>query len=88
MIDEESIYESIIKNLEPVKIYKITLMCSKTTLTNRINQDIAAKLRDDSNLERSLAKYEKYQNLNSIKIDTDDKDIDIICKEIKAILED
>lgn len=88
VIDEESIYESIIKNLEPVKIYKITLMCSKTTLTNRINQDIAAKLRDDSNLERSLAKYEKYQNLNSIKIDTDDKDIDIICKEIKAILED
>lgn len=88
VIDEEYIYDEVIKRLAPIDIYKITLMCSKETLSNRINQDIKAGLRDEDNLNRSLSKYQKYQDLNSIKIDTDNKQIDTIIKEIEVILED
>lgn len=88
VIDEEYIYDEVIKRLAPIDIYKITLMCSKETLSNRINQDIKAGLRDEDNLNRSLSKYQKYQDLNSIKIDTDNKQIDTIIKEIAVILED
>lgn len=63
-------------------------MCSKETLLNRIKQDIKAGLRDEDNLNRSLNKYQKYQDLNSIKINTDNKDIDTVIKEIEVILED
>lgn len=88
VIDEEYIYDEVIKRLAPIDIYKITLMCSKETLSNRINQDIKTGLRDEDNLNRSLSKYQKYQDLNSIKIDTDNKQIDTIIKEIEVILED
>lgn len=88
VIDEEAIYDTLIEKLKPVDIYKITLMCSKETLSKRINQDVTLGLRDSGNLERSLAKYEKYTALNSIKINTDNKDIDTITKEIQAIIED
>lgn len=88
VIDEEYIYSEVIKRLVPIDIYKITLMCSKETLSNRIKQDIKAGLRDEDNLNRSLNKYQKYQDLNSIKINTDNKDIDTVIKEIEVILED
>lgn len=88
VIDEENIYDEVIKRLIPVDIYKITLMCSKETLSSRISQDIKAGLRDEDNLNRSLSKYQKYQSLNSIKVDTDNKEIETIIKEIEVILED
>lgn len=88
VIDEESIYEDILKRLMgDYTVYKITLMCSPKALYQRIQRDIQASLRDKHNYERSLAKLEKYQTLSSIKVDTDYRSIETIVKDIISIVQ-
>lgn len=87
VIDEDYIYQDIISRLTGnYRIYKITLMASKETITKRIVADIANGCRSQDNLNRSLEKLAKYEKLDSIKIYTDDKSVDTIVKEIITII--
>ncbi|MEG2985298.1 MAG: AAA family ATPase [Peptostreptococcaceae bacterium] len=73
-------------DISDVDIYKITLTCSKETLISRIENDIKNGLRDENNVERSLERLLLYNKMNTIKIDTTNKDVSIIVKEIKDIV--
>ncbi|WP_297638428.1 AAA family ATPase [uncultured Clostridium sp.] len=73
-------------NIENVDVYKITLMCSKEELISRIEKDIKNGLRDIENINRSLEKLSLYDEMDTIKIDTTDKDFKIILEEIKDII--
>ncbi|MDU1854820.1 MAG: AAA family ATPase [Clostridium baratii] len=74
-------------NLIDVDVYKITLMCNKEELIKRINKDVELGIRDEDNIRRSLDKYDMYNKMNTIKIDTSNKSIDDIVRDIKVIIE-
>ena len=89
VIHTDEIMEEILKGLNTsnVEIYKITLMCSVESLVSRIKGDIIKGLRDEDNIRRSLDKYDMYNKMNTIKIDTSNKSIDDIVRDIKVIIE-
>lgn len=88
VIHTDEIMEDIIKNLKAnnVEIYKITLMCSKENLLERILKDIKLGIRDEENIKRSLDKYELYQLMDTIKIDTTNKEVNEIVLKIKDVI--
>ncbi|WP_297136878.1 AAA family ATPase [Terrisporobacter sp.] len=88
VIHTDEIMNNILKKINTcnVDVYKITLTCSKETLISRIEEDIKNGLRDDKNIERSLEKLLLYDEMNTIKIDTTNKDFQTILKEIKDII--
>lgn len=88
VIHTEDIMKDILKKIDSssVDVYKITLMCSKENLINRINKDIKLGLRYEDNIKRSLDRLELYNKMDTIKIDTSNKSIEDIVDEIKVIL--
>lgn len=88
VIHTEDIMKDILNKIDSssVDVYKITLMCSKENLINRINKDIKLGLRYEDNIKRSLDRLELYNKMDTIKIDTSNKSIEDIVDEIKVIL--
>ena len=64
---------SILNRLElhGVKVLQYTLLCSKQTLCQRIEQDIQAGVRHSDALKRSLAYLSCYDSQNTVKLMTD-----------------
>lgn len=87
VMHEQSIIDGILSNVDTsaCRIYNISLVCSEKTLIHRLNKDIDSKLRTEDVIERSMARIPMYEKLNTIKIDTDNKDVDEIAKEIIAL---
>ncbi|XTR39161.1 AAA family ATPase [Paraclostridium tenue] len=88
VIHTEDIMKDILNKIDSssVDVYKITLMCSKENLINRINKDIKLGLRYEDNIKRSLDRLELYNKMDTVKIDTSNKSIEDIVDEIKVIL--
>ncbi len=88
VIHTEDIMKDILNKIDSssVDVYKITLMCSKENLINRINKDIKLGLRYEDNIKRSLDRLELYNKMDTIKIDTSNKSIEDMVDEIKVIL--
>ncbi|GAA0862931.1 AAA family ATPase [Paraclostridium tenue] len=65
VIHTEDIMKDILNKIDPssVDVYKITLMCSKENLINRINKDIKLGLRYEDNIKRSLDRLELYNKM-------------------------
>lgn len=61
--------------VEDIEVYKITLMCSKEELISRIENDVALGLRDEDNIKRSLERYDMYESMDTIKVDTTGKEV-------------
>ena len=68
------------------KIYKITLLCSKEELIDRIQKDINQGIRKEEDIEKSLQRYKVYEMVRSIKIDTTNKSVAEVVKEIQRII--
>lgn len=85
VMHEQSIIDDILKKLDTsnLNIKSISLISDEASLTQRIAKDIASNLRQPDVLKRSLERLAMYQELNTIKIDTSNKDIPTI---INAIL--
>lgn len=73
-------------NTSNIDVYKITLTSSKETLISRIKEDIKNGLRDENNIERSLERISLYDKMDTIKIDTTNKEYSVILNEIKTII--
>ncbi len=71
VMDYESIYESIITKLmaENCNIYRFTITCSAQTLKSRVENDTNQDGRD---FEKSLARMERFDVMNTVKIYNDD----------------
>ena len=84
---EQSIIDTILSrlNTENCRVITISLLCSKEKLIQRLQKDVAGGIRFSDVIERSIKRIALYQNLNTIKIDTSDKDAAEIAKEIAAI---
>lgn len=84
VMHEQSIIDSLLKRLDlaDVNVKCISLMCNENTLRTRLQKDIEAGIRTPDVLDRSLARLEKYNSLNTIKISTDCKTVNEIVDEM------
>lgn len=87
VMHEQAIIDNIINRLDTsdCKIAAISLTASENTLRARLASDIASGIRTADVVENSVARLPLYDKLNTIKIHTDNKTVDDVAKEIKAV---
>lgn len=91
VMHQESIINDILNKLEGVqdfKTYKLTLICSEAKLRKRILKDVQNGVRDIEVLERSIARLYLYEDMDTIKINTDNIDVEGVVHEIMGIVND
>lgn len=74
VMHQQKILDDLLSRLDlsVCKVHLVSLVCSAETLTHRIEGDIAAEKRTPDVLERALARLPLYDDLNTVKITTDD----------------
>ena len=87
VMHEQSIIDEITKRLDTdlCLVKCISLTANEAELRARLAGDISKGLRDDGNIERSLARLPLYDRLNTIKIDTNGKSVQTVADEIMAL---
>ena len=87
VMHEQSIIDTILNNLhtENCIVHCISLTTDPDTLIKRLSKDVESGIRNREVIDRSVARLPLYQNLNTIKVDTTDKSIEDIIKEIRAL---
>jgi adenylate kinase family enzyme len=88
VIHVEEIFESILEPLRELEfeIIKITLMCNKEALKNRILKDVKYNLREEDCLDRSVKRLEAYKNMTTNKIDTSSLSVSETVDEIMKLI--
>lgn len=84
---EQEIIDRILSNLvtENCCIKIISLMCNEETLRKRLEKDVELGIREPEIVERSISRLPLYELINSVKIYTDDKDVEVVAREIMAL---
>ncbi|MBQ6934709.1 MAG: AAA family ATPase [Clostridia bacterium] len=87
VMHEQKIIDDILFRLNTngcdVKI--VSLICNAEELVKRLQNDIDAGIRQADIIERSIARIPLYDNLKTIKIDTNNKSVNEIVDEIIRI---
>ncbi len=75
VMHEQSIIDTILSRLDVsgCRVVAVSLICSEAELLRRLHKDIAAGIRTDDVIERSLQRLPLYQSLNTIQIHTTGK---------------
>lgn len=89
VLHEQNIIDDIISKLIPsdLSIVCISLLASADILKSRLQNDIDRSLRSPDIIERSVSRLPLYENLNTIKINTDNLTVDKVVNEIIKIKE-
>lgn len=84
VMHEQKILDTILEHIDVTgcEVKNISLVCSPQTLIGRLEQDIAAGIRNERVIERSIARIPFYRVLNTTKIETDGKSVHQIVSEI------
>lgn len=84
VMHKQEIMDSILSKIDIKKcnVINISLICSEKTLRERLEKDINLGIRNNDILENSIERIPMYEKLNTIKINTDNKSIEEIVKEI------
>lgn len=84
VIHKESIFDEIVAGIQrnDYKLMKVTLMCSEEELIHRMRQD----KRSESEIENSINRLEYYKTMNTQKLNTDGKDLDVTIKELLKMI--
>lgn len=71
VMHEEYIIEDILSglNLQNAALYKISLICSKQSLIDRLSKDVNNGIRTKDVIERSVSRLNNYLLMDTIKID-------------------
>ena len=87
VMHEQDIIDQILARIDTrkCKILKISLICNKEILKDRLQIDINNGIRSGDIITRSLEYLTFYKKLNTYKIDTAEKDPDKVCDEILKI---
>ncbi|MEK4851864.1 AAA family ATPase [Paenibacillus sp. FSL H7-0756] len=85
VIHKESILDEILVGLKgkEYELIKVTLMCSEEELIKRMRQ----YARSESEIKNSINRLENYKEMNTRKLNTNGKEIDVIIKELLHIIE-
>ena len=87
VMHQQSIVDSIMEKLDTQNcaVKCISLIADATNLRKRLTEDVERGLRSEDVIERSIARIPLYQTLSTIKIDTNEKTVAMIAKEIKRL---
>ena len=87
VMHEQSIIDDIIDRLDTgdARVIKISLMIDETNLRKRLSADIARGIRSNDVIDRSVARIDMYQTLDTIKVDTVNKNVYEIVSEILTL---
>ncbi len=84
VMHEQEIINAILGNLDTAdcKVKTISLLCSEQALRERLLGDVRKGLRQADVIERSVQRLPLYQGLNTKKIDTSEKTVEQIIREV------
>ncbi|MEE1443040.1 MAG: AAA family ATPase [Blautia sp.] len=84
VMHEQSIIDTILSSIDKrnCAIQLISLVCDEKSLRERLKKDIAAGIREEDAIERSVSRLPLYQFLTTHKIETGRKTVDEIVEEI------
>ena len=87
VMHEQDIINHILNNIDTnnCNIKNISLICNKETLRIRLIKDVEDGIRKEDVIERSINRISSYNNLNTLKINTNNKSIDTIVDEIISL---
>ena len=87
VMHEQSIIDSIIEklNVSNCDVKSISLVVDENNLRERLTQDVVRGIRKEDIIDRSIERIPLYQQLNTIKIETSNKEISSIIAEIKGL---
>ncbi|HOJ35759.1 MAG: AAA family ATPase [Clostridiales bacterium] len=71
VMHEQSIIDNVLSRLKltDCKVHKFSLVCSEEALISRLKNDIAAKIRSEDIIERSVPRLKNYDKMDTVKID-------------------
>ena len=87
VMHEQSIIDCIMEKLdiENCKVKKISLIADEGNLRDRLTTDVTSGIRTADVINRSVARISMYQTLDTIKIDTNNKTVQVIANEIMML---
>ena len=87
VMHEQSILDAITNRLDTdnCKVTKISLTADEINLRNRLASDITRGIRTADIIDRSVARINLYSLLDTVKIDTSNKNVCEIANEIIAL---
>ena len=87
VMHEQSIIDFILKKLDAQScdVKCISLIVDEANLRKRLTKDVESGIRVEDIIERSITRIPMYDTLNTIKIDTNEKTVPMIAKEIKLL---
>ena len=87
VMHQQAIIDSILEKLDTAgcRVKCISLLADKPTLRRRLTADVERGIRAEDVIPRSIGRIPLYQALNTIKIDTNERTIPEIAREIAQI---
>lgn len=84
VLDKEEIFEEVLEPLKDCKfnLYKFILICDDEILIRRIQKDIQDGKREKGAIKKGLERQELYKKLDTVKIVTDNREVQEIVEEI------
>ena len=86
VMHQQGIIDSIVERLDMKNcaVKCISLLVDEKNLRNRLTADVEMGIRTSDVIERSVERIPLYRNLNTIKIDTSNKTVQMIVEEINT----
>ena len=87
VMHQQAIIDAIVEKLDTreCEVKCISLIVDEKSLRERLERDVERGIRMEDVIERSIARIPLYQAMDTIKIDTSGKNVQMIVEEIKAI---
>lgn len=87
VMHKQPIIDAIVNKLDTKNciLNCISLIADESTLRDRLAADVEKGVRNADVIEKSVARIPMYNALNTIKIDTSNKSVQMIADEIKAL---
>ena len=87
VLHEQKIIDSILEKLNTTNctVHRVSLIVNEKNLRDRLTNDVARGIRTADVIERSVARIPLYQTLNTVKIDTNEKTVEMLVHEIRQL---
>lgn len=88
VLHEQGIVDAIVSRLDKddLNIVSVSLVADENILKSRLQKDIDAGLRSSDVIDRSIARLPLYENLNTVKIDTDNLNAEQVALKIFRLI--
>ena len=87
VMHEQSIIDSILEKLDidNCEVKRISLIADESNLRRRLTADVTRGVRTADVIDRSVARMSMYRTLDTIKVDTSNKTVQVIADEIMML---